>query len=294
MLARCTPSSTIRSRQAIAAAPAPETAILTSPIFLPTSSRPLSSAAAEMIAVPCWSSWKTGIFMRSRSFFSIVEALGRLDVLEVDAAQRRLERGDDLDQLVGVVLGELDVEHVDAGELLEQAALAFHHRLAGERADVAEAEHRGAVGDDADQVAARGVFGGERRIGLDRQAGVGDARRVGERQVALVRQRLGRRHRDLAVRRQAVVVERRVAQGLFGSGKFGVWGFIGLDAASVGQPSMVRQRHDSRNRMPLNRRSGGSGAQQRPRGKTRSKAPPPAVKVAADARLPMEKDDDTN
>ncbi len=68
---RDTPSSIIRSRQAIAAAPAPETAIFTSPICLPTSSRPLSSAAAEMIAVPCWSSWNTGIFMRSRSFFSM-------------------------------------------------------------------------------------------------------------------------------------------------------------------------------------------------------------------------------
>ncbi len=55
----------------MAAAPAPETAILTSPIFLPTSSSPFSRAAVEMIAVPCWSSWKTGMFMRSRSFFSM-------------------------------------------------------------------------------------------------------------------------------------------------------------------------------------------------------------------------------
>ncbi len=55
----------------MAAAPAPETAILTSPICLPTTFRPFSSAAPEMIAVPCWSSWKTGMFMRSRSFFSI-------------------------------------------------------------------------------------------------------------------------------------------------------------------------------------------------------------------------------
>ena len=55
----------------MAAAPAPDTAIFTSPIFLPTSSRPLISAAVEMMAVPCWSSWKTGMFMRSRSFFSM-------------------------------------------------------------------------------------------------------------------------------------------------------------------------------------------------------------------------------
>ena len=71
MLARFTPSSTIRFRQAIAAAPAPDTAIFTASIFLPTSSRPFSNAAVEMMAVPCWSSWKTGIFMRSRSFFSM-------------------------------------------------------------------------------------------------------------------------------------------------------------------------------------------------------------------------------
>jgi hypothetical protein len=28
-------------------------------------------AAPTMIAVPCWSSWKTGIFMRSRSLRSM-------------------------------------------------------------------------------------------------------------------------------------------------------------------------------------------------------------------------------
>ena len=66
-----TPRPTITSRQAIAAAPAPETATLISPMSLPTSSRPLSSAAAEMMAVPCWSSWNTGMFSRSRSFFSM-------------------------------------------------------------------------------------------------------------------------------------------------------------------------------------------------------------------------------
>src|SRR5574337_1092595 len=83
------------------------------------------------------------------------EAFRRLDVLEVDAAEGRLQRGDDLDQLVGVGLVDLDIEDVDAGELLEQHRLAFHHRLGRERADVAEAEHRGAVGDHRDEVGAR-------------------------------------------------------------------------------------------------------------------------------------------
>ena len=62
--------------------------------------------------------------------------------------------------LAGSVSSDLDVEHVDAGELLEQAALALHHRLAGQRADVAEAEHGGAVADHGDEVAAGGVLAG--------------------------------------------------------------------------------------------------------------------------------------
>ncbi len=64
--------------------------------------------------------------------------------------------------LSGSFSASLDVEHVDAGELLEQAALALHHRLAGQRADVAQAEHRRAIGDDRDQVATRSVACGLR------------------------------------------------------------------------------------------------------------------------------------
>jgi hypothetical protein len=109
------------------------------------------------------------------------EALGRLDVLEVDAAETRLEAGDDVDELVRIVLGDFEIEHVDAGEFLEQHALAFHHGLRRERADVAEAEHSGAVGDDRDEVAARGDRGHFRRIAHDLLARGGDAGRVRER-----------------------------------------------------------------------------------------------------------------
>ena len=127
-----------------------------------------------------------------------VEALGRLDVFEVDAAQRRLQRRDDVDELVGVTLGQFDVEHIDASEFLEQAALALHHRLAGQRADVAQAQHGRAVGDHAHEVSARGVVEGFGWVGLDVQAGVGHAGRIGQRQIQLVRQRLGGVDGDLA------------------------------------------------------------------------------------------------
>ena len=75
---RCAPIATSRLRQAIAAAPAPEVTILTSASFLPLSSSALVIAAATMIAVPCWSSWNTGIFMRALSCASISKHSGPL------------------------------------------------------------------------------------------------------------------------------------------------------------------------------------------------------------------------
>ena len=106
----------------------------------------------------------------------------------------------------------LDVEHVDAGEFLEQHRLAFHHRLAGERPDGAEAEHRGAVGNDADQVGARGVEAGGGGVRRDRLAGGGDARRVGQRQIVLRRHALDGLDGDFPGPRQPVIVQRGLAE----------------------------------------------------------------------------------
>src|SRR5947209_11189272 len=47
----------------MAAAPAPEKTMRTSSIRLFTTTRALSRAAPEMMAVPCWSSWKTGMLI---------------------------------------------------------------------------------------------------------------------------------------------------------------------------------------------------------------------------------------
>jgi hypothetical protein len=47
----------------MAAAPAPLNTTLTLPMSFPLISIALSSPAPEMMAVPCWSSWKTGIFI---------------------------------------------------------------------------------------------------------------------------------------------------------------------------------------------------------------------------------------
>ena len=64
------PSFSSRPRQDSAAAPAPETTSFTLAMSLPTSARPFCTAAPTMIAVPCWSSWNTGMLSRSRSFCS--------------------------------------------------------------------------------------------------------------------------------------------------------------------------------------------------------------------------------
>ena len=119
-----------------------------------------------------------------------LEAARRGDVLEVDAAEAGRHQLDRAHDLVGVGRVEADRERVDAGELLEQAALALHHRHRRARADVAEAEHRGAVGDDRDGVALDRVL--ERLVGVvgDRQADARDAGRVDHREVVARLQRM--------------------------------------------------------------------------------------------------------
>jgi hypothetical protein len=139
------------------------------------------------------------------------ETLRRLDVLEIDRPERRLQRRDDVAETLRIGGIDLDIEDIDAGEFLEQDRLALHHRLARERPDIAEAEHRRAVGDDGDEIAARGQIIGGIGIGDDRIAGGGDPGRIGQRQIALRRHALGRDDGELARLRQPVVIQRRLA-----------------------------------------------------------------------------------
>jgi hypothetical protein len=185
-----------------------------------------------------------------------VEAVGRLDVFEVDGAEGRLQRGNDVDQFGRVFFVDLDVEHVDAGELLEQHALAFHHRLGGQRADVAQAQHGGAVGDHGHQVAAAGVLEGVVRVLDDFFAGRRDAGGISQGQVALVGQLFGRCDGHLAGGRKLVVLKCGAAQ--FGTFFFAV-GFVvvgrrggggrhqqGLQRKRSGRPSIFCKVCDCR------------------------------------------------
>ncbi len=142
------------------------------------------------------------------------EAFRGLDVFEVDRAESRFQRGDDIAEMLRIGGVDLDVEHVDIGEFLEQDGFALHHRLAGERADIAKAENGGTVGDDGDQVATRGQVVSDGRIGDDRLAGGGNPGRVGERQIVLRRHALGRQDREFSRFRKPVIVKRGLPQVL--------------------------------------------------------------------------------
>ena len=131
-------------------------------------------------------------------FFLDVEAFRCFDVFEIDAAEGGFQRCDDLNQFAGIGFVDFDVEYVDVGKFFEQYAFAFHHGFACQRADVAQTQNRGTVGNDGHEIAFGGVFVGVQRIGVDFHARCGHARRIGQRQVVLSAQRLGGRDLDFA------------------------------------------------------------------------------------------------
>ena len=150
------------------------------------------------------------------------EALRRLDVLEVDAAPAGAEQLHAIDDLVGVLGRHFEIDGIDVGEALEQHRLAFHHGLCRQRAAVAEPQDGGAIGDDGDEVAFDRVVVGLVRIVGDGEHRDRDAGRIGQRQIALRRHRLGGDHLELAGAAPAVKVERL----LIGEGRPVAVGFL--------------------------------------------------------------------
>ena len=86
-------------------------------------------------------------------------------------------------EVVDVFRVDLDVEHVDVREALEQHSFAFHDGFSRQSTDVAKPEDRRPIGYDSDQVSSRGVLEGVVRILGDLGAWHRDARAVGQRQV---------------------------------------------------------------------------------------------------------------
>ena len=136
------PRETSRFRQASAAAPAPEVTILMSLDRLSGEFEPVEYCGGDDDRCAMLVVVEDGnAHARLQPFFDL-EAFRRLDVLEIDAAKCRLQSADRFDHAVDLRRVDLDVEYIDAGELLEQHRLALHHRLGGQRADIAEAKNR--------------------------------------------------------------------------------------------------------------------------------------------------------
>ena len=140
------------------------------------------------------------------------EAFGGLDVLQVDPAKTGFEQCDRLDEFVGIFGGQFQVDRIDIGKALEQHRLAFHHRLRGQRTQIAKTKDRRAVRDHRHQIALGGIFIGIGRIVGDGPYGYRDARRIGEAEVALGRHRLGGDDLDFT-RADGTVVEQRLTLG---------------------------------------------------------------------------------
>ena len=125
------------------------------------------------------------------------EAGGGGDVFQVDPAEARLEQSDRVDEGVDVFGRDFEVDRIDVGEALEQHRFAFHHRLRGKRAEIAEAEDGGAVRDDGHEITLGGIIVSLVGILGDRPHRHRDSGRISEAQIALRRHRLGRDDLDL-------------------------------------------------------------------------------------------------
>src|ERR1019366_10522093 len=99
------------------------------------------------------------------------ETLGRFDVLQIDAAERRLQQLTGSNNFLRIFGGKLNIEDVEVGETLEEHRLPFHHGLACSGPDVAQTQDRRAVGNDGHQVSLRRVFIDRIRVAINLKAG---------------------------------------------------------------------------------------------------------------------------
>ena len=132
-------------------APIPHTTILTLSIDFPTIFRALISAAYRTTAVPCWSSWNTGISSSSRSRCSISKRAGG-DILQVNAAKSRCHGFDARNDLFRILGIQADREGVYTCKLFEEHRFSFHHRHGRIRADIAQTEHGASIRDDGHRI----------------------------------------------------------------------------------------------------------------------------------------------
>ena len=109
-----------------------------------------------------------------------LKAAGRADIFQVDAAEGTADLINDVYDLIHVLGAYAERESVHAAELLEQHAFAFHNGHARFGADIAETQHRGAVGNHGHHIPAAGELPALIVIFLNFKAGLRNAGGIGE------------------------------------------------------------------------------------------------------------------
>ena len=131
--------------------------------------------------------------------FLNVEAIGRGDILQIHAAEGGSQQAHGLDDLLRVFCIQADGERIHTAALLKQDGFALHDGHGRRRADIAQPQHRRAVGHNSHQVSLGCIGIGRRRVFGDLPAGLGHARGICRGQVVPgLYGHLGR-HLDLAL-----------------------------------------------------------------------------------------------
>ena len=180
------------------AAPAPDRTIRTSGSDLPTTRSALVRAARTTMAVPCWSSWKTGMSSSSRRRASTSKQRGaamssRLMPPKTGAMSWTV-RTISSTSWVSSAIGQASM----SANRLNSAALPSMTGSDAAGPMLPRPEHRRAVGHDGHGVALHGQPPDVVGLRGDGHAHAGDAGRVGHRQVVARAQRDLRAHLDLA------------------------------------------------------------------------------------------------
>ena len=85
------------------------------------------------------------------------ETVRSRNILEIYTPDSRLKQLTKPYYVFSFFRSDLKVEDINVGKGLEKHALTFHYRLRSHWANVAQAKHRGPIGDDRYQIAARSV-----------------------------------------------------------------------------------------------------------------------------------------
>ena len=83
-----------------------------------------------------------------------LEAAGRCDILQIDAAEAQTDVRNGVDDLISVLGIDAQRECIHVCKFLEQCALALHNGHCSQRSDVTQSEDCSAVRDNCHQIVA--------------------------------------------------------------------------------------------------------------------------------------------